>query len=184
MNRIGARSGTIFGPSLAIGLVVGVCVPGLAQSNTQKDAWFGKLNKSTPAANLASPSTPAGKSSEGKSVAGLPSLPADAQGRISAALGKDDSDYRVHPNANGLRAENLRQALVAEFTRRGVEVRSHNVRWGLETRRYGYGDALHSVKAVAPQASANRVEYRRDNVTEWCENGPLGLERGFTLAHH
>ena len=61
MNRIGARSGTIFGPSLAIGLVVGVCVPGLAQSNTQKDAWFGKLNKSTPAANLASPSTPAGK---------------------------------------------------------------------------------------------------------------------------
>jgi len=57
------------------------------------------------------------------------------------------------------------------------------VRWGLETRCYGYGDALHAVKSVAPQANANRVEYRRDGVTEWYENGPLGLEQGFTLAH-
>jgi len=116
-------------------------------------------------------------------VAGLPSLPADAQGPISTALGKDDSGYRVHPHANGLRGENLQQALVAEFTRRGAEVRSHNVRWGLETRGYGYGDALHMLKAVAPQANANRVEYRRDGMTEWYENGPLGLEQGFTLAH-
>ena len=115
-------------------------------------------------------------------MAGLPSLPADAQGPISAALGKDDSDYRVHPNANGLRGENLRQGLVAEFTRRGVEVHSHSVRWGLETRGYGYGDALHAVESVAPQANANRVEYRYDGMTEWYENGPLGLEQGFTLA--
>jgi hypothetical protein len=183
MNRIKARSGTILGPSLAIGLVVGVCVPGLAQSNNQKDALLGKLNKSTPMANLASPSRSAGKSSEGKSVAKLPSLPADAQGPISVALGKDDSGYRIHPSANGLRGENVRQALVVEFTQRGAEVRSHNLRWGLETRGYGYGDALHSVKAVTPQANANRVEYRRDDVTEWYENGPLGLEQGFTLAH-
>jgi hypothetical protein len=183
MNRIGTRSGTILGPSLAIALVFGVCVPGLAQSNTQKEPSFGKLNTSTPAANPASPSTSAGKSSERKSVAELPSLPADAQGPISAALGKDTSGYWVHPNANGFRGENLRQALVAEFTRRGAEVRSHNVRWGLETRGYGYGDALHSAKAVAPHANANRVEYRRNGMTEWYENGPLGLEQGFTLAH-
>jgi nucleoside-specific outer membrane channel protein Tsx len=183
MNRIGTRSGTILGPSFGIALVLGVCVPGLAQSNTQKKPSLGKLNTSTPAANLASPSTSAGKSSEGKSVAGLPGLQADAQGPISAALGKDDSGYWVHPNADGFRGENLRQALVAEFTRRGAEVRSHNWRWGLEARGYGYGDALHKVKAVAPQANANRVEYRRDGVTEWYENGPMGLEQGFTLAH-
>ncbi len=42
---------------------------------------------------------------------------------------------------------------------------------------------MHRVKAVAPQAKANRVEYRRDGITEWYENGPLGLEQGFTLAH-
>jgi hypothetical protein len=52
----------------------------------------------------------------------------------------------------------------------------------METRGYGYGDALNPVRAVAPQANANRVEYRRDGVTEWYENGPLGLEQGFTLA--
>jgi hypothetical protein len=38
------------------------------------------------------------------------------------------------------------------------------------------------VKAVAPQAEANRVEYRRGGLTEWYLNGPLGLEQGFTLA--
>ena len=183
MNRIGTRSKTIFGPSLAIALIVGVCVPGLAQSNAQREASFGNLKTSTPVAKLAGASTSVDKSSERKSVAGLPSLPADAQGPISAALGKDNSGYMVHPNANGLREKNLRQALVAEFTRRGVEVHSHNVRWGLETRGYGYGDALHTVKAVAPRANANRVEYRRNDITEWYENGPLGLEQGFTLAY-
>lgn len=183
MNRIGKSSGTILAPSLGIALVVGVCLPGLAQTNTQKEASAGKLNTNTPVANLASPSTSAVKSSEGKSVVGLTSLPADAQGPISAVLGKHDSSYRVHPNANGLRGENLRQGLVAEFTRRGAEVRSHNERWGLETRGYGYGNALHTAKAVAPRANANRVEYRRDGMTEWYENGPLGLEQGFTLAH-
>jgi hypothetical protein len=53
----------------------------------------------------------------------------------------------------------------------------------MEMRGYGYGDALQKVKAVAPRVNANRVEYRRDGVTEWYENGPLGLEQGFTLAH-
>ena len=54
---------------------------------------------------------------------------------------------------------------------------------GLETLGYGYGDALHPVRAVAPTAQANRVEYRREGLTEWYENGPLGLEQGFTLIH-
>jgi hypothetical protein len=27
------------------------------------------------------------------------------------------------------------------------------------------------------------VEYQRDGVTEWYENGPMGLEQGYTLAH-
>ena len=143
---------------------------------------------SVPVANMASPSTSArtsaaSQSSTGKSATGLSSLPPDAQGPISAALGKDDSVYWVHRSAKGLRGENPRQALVAVFTREGAEVRSHNLRWRLETRSYGYGDALHPVKAVAPRAKANRVEYRRDGVTEWYENGPLGLEQGFTLAH-
>jgi hypothetical protein len=113
----------------------------------------------------------------------LSSLPANAQGPISAAAGKDDSGYWAHPTANGFRTENPCQSLTAEFTRQGAEVRIHNLRWGLETRGYGYGDVLYRIRPVPPQANANRVEYRRDGVTEWYENGPLGLEQGLTLAH-
>jgi trimeric autotransporter adhesin len=138
--------------------VSGLCLPGLAQSNTPQ-----------------------------KSVTGLSSLPTNAQGPISAALGKNDSAYWAHPSAQGFHTENPRHALAAEFTKQGAEilskVRSHNQRWSLETRAYGYGNVLHPVKAATPQANANRIEYRRDGVTEWYENGPLGLEQGFTLAH-
>ena len=117
-----------------------------------------------------------------ESASGLSSLPPDAQGPVSTALGKNDPGYWVHPSAAGFRAENPGQALVAVFTQDGAEVRSRNLRWGLEMQGYGYGDALHPIKAVAPTATANRVEYRRDGVTEWYQNGPLGLEQGFTLA--
>ena len=118
-----------------------------------------------------------------KSASGLSTLPPDAQGPISAALGKNDSGYWVRRSAAGFRAENPAQALVAEFTRDGADVHSGNLRWGLEMQGYGYGDAPRPVKAVAPTATANRVEYRRDALTEWYENGPLGLEQGFTLTY-
>lgn len=65
---------TIFWPSLGIALVVGGCVPGLAQSNTQKQASFAKVDTSAPFANLA---RSAGKPSERKSLA-QPSLLEDA----------------------------------------------------------------------------------------------------------
>ncbi len=113
---------------------------------------------------------------------GLSSLPADAQGPVSAALGKDDSSYWVHAGGNGLHAKNPRHALMTDFTREGAQVRSHDVRWRLATRAYGYGESLVAVNAATPLKEANRVEYRRGNLTEWYANGPLGLEQGFTLA--
>ena len=116
-------------------------------------------------------------------ASGLSGLPANAQGAISAALGKNDPGYWVRPRAAGWHAENPRHALVAHFTRQGAEVRSDNLGWQIETRALGYGSDLRPLKPASPQASANRVEYRREGVTEWYENGPLGLEQGFTLAH-
>ena len=41
----------------------------------------------------------------GKSATSLSSLPLDAQGPISAVLGKDDSGYWVHPIAKGFRGK-------------------------------------------------------------------------------
>jgi FG-GAP repeat/Abnormal spindle-like microcephaly-assoc'd, ASPM-SPD-2-Hydin len=147
------------------------------------DFAFVNPNSRVPVANVASPSKLASASSTANSATGLSSLPAGAQGPISAALGKDNSAYWIHPSAEGFGGKNPQQGLVVEFTRCGAEVRSQNLRWGLEMRNYGYGDSLHPVKRVAPQASANRVEYHRDGVAEWYKNGPLGLEQGFTLAH-
>jgi hypothetical protein len=109
------------------------------------------------------------------------SLPLSAQASISAVLGRDDASYHVVPLANGLRANNPKQALVVDFTPRGVEVRSGGTRWGLVASSCGYGPALMPVADAPPQGSANRVEYRRGALTEWYVNGPLGLEQGFTL---
>ena len=113
---------------------------------------------------------------------GLSRLPADAQGPISAALGKDDSTYWVHAHGNDFYAENPQHALVMNFTKEGAQVRSPDARWGLATRAYGYGESLQAVSTSAPQTKANRVEYRRGSLTEWYANGPLGLEQGFTLT--
>jgi hypothetical protein len=113
---------------------------------------------------------------------GLSTLPVNAQGPISAALGKNDFSYLVRPSHASFHGENPRQRLVVDFTERGAYLRSRDLRWELETRAYGYGDNLQPLKPVTPQADANRIEYRRDGVTEWYENGPLGVEQGFTLA--
>jgi FG-GAP repeat/Abnormal spindle-like microcephaly-assoc'd, ASPM-SPD-2-Hydin len=165
-------------------------VPSLLAPSTRaaKNDLALSSNSSVPVASLASPRrsaapSSANKPSVDKSATGLSSLPADAQGPISGALGKNDSGYWFHPTANGLSGENPRHALRAELTKQGTEIRHHNLRWVLAARGYGYGDALRRFRPVAPQANANRVEYRRDGTTEWYENGPLGLEQGFTLAH-
>ena len=113
---------------------------------------------------------------------GLASLPVAAQGPISAALGRDDSRYRLQANGGSFHAENPQHNLSLNFTRQGVEVRNKDARWGLALRGYGYGNDLRAVRGVAPQAKANRVEYRRGALTEWYINGPIGLEQGFTLA--
>ena len=174
------RYGSIWNISTVV-LALGMCVPISAQSNIEKEAAFASRDSSV--LNMQSSNPLASKSPTRESATGLSSLPADAQAPISAALGKDESDYWVHPSAEGLRGNNPQQALSVNFTKQGAQIRSHNLRWSLETRAYGYGSALHQLKPVSPQANANRVEYQRGGLTEWYENGPLGLEQGFTLAH-
>ena len=109
-------------------------------------------------------------------------LPLPAQARISSVLGRDDSGYHAFTQARGFRAENSAHQLAADFTETGIEVRAGTETWRLALRGYGYGDDLHAGAVVAPQASANRVEYHRGPLTEWYVNGPVGLEQGFTLA--
>src|SRR5262245_2825978 len=112
----------------------------------------------------------------------LSDLPPAAQAQISAALGQDHASYHALARDEGFRVENRKHGLVTDFSASGIEVRAGTATWRLALRGYGYGDELEPVKAVAPQAAANRVEYPRGALTEWYVNGPLGLEQGFTLA--
>ena len=114
---------------------------------------------------------------------GLSSLPAAAQGPISAALGRDDSRcYWFSATLDSFHADNPQHALAVDVTPHGVEVLNNSVRWGFELRGYGYGAERLAVSMAAPRAKTNRIEFKRGTLTEWYINGPLGLEQGFTLA--
>lgn len=112
----------------------------------------------------------------------LADLPLAAQGQVSATLGRDRPSYHAVPQAGGFRIDNTRHGLSADFGPEAVRVRAGDVSWGLSLVGCGYGDEPPAAEAASPQASANRVEYRRGALTEWYLNGPLGLEQGFTLA--
>jgi hypothetical protein len=117
---------------------------------------------------------------------GFASLPTAAQSAISAAIGRDQSDYHARPTGNGgFRMLNSGGGLAAEFARSGVVVRAGargGAGWGLTLEEYGRGKSMNLVSSAVPQANANRVEYRRGGLTEWYVNSPLGIEQGFTLA--
>jgi len=110
-----------------------------------------------------------------------PGLPPVAQAHVSATLGREVSGYHVSRSDAGFHAENARQRLAADFLPQGVRVSHGAERWTMSLRSYGYGDVIQSLDRVVPQASVNRVEYRRGSLTEWYVNGPVGLEQGFTL---
>jgi hypothetical protein len=113
---------------------------------------------------------------------GISTLPAAAQARISADLGRGSPAYRVRKRGAGLDMVNAGQKVAARFTARGIVVRAGNASWGMALRAYGYAGAMQAVNQVGPQAGGNRVAYRRGILTEWYFNGPFGLEQGFTLT--
>jgi hypothetical protein len=110
---------------------------------------------------------------------GFSSLPAAAQGPISADLGADDSGYRIV----GLSARNLAQGLSARFERSGVTIAGGRTPVTISLRASGRTSMLQALPVVArPHVQANRVDYRHGSVDEWWSNGPLGLEEGFDLG--
>ena len=112
---------------------------------------------------------------------GLSSLPIQAQTSISAALGRDQRAYHAKRDGHAWRLENRKHGLRADFTTRGVEMRSGAARFGLRLAGLGRGARLEAVAASKPEAKSNRIDYRRGGLSEWYVNGPLGLEQGFTL---
>jgi hypothetical protein len=114
---------------------------------------------------------------------GLLSLPAAAQGPVSAALGGSSNAYRVVSAAGGFHAASPAQHLSLSFTANGVSVSSGVAQLGLALRGVGYGNRLRAVGSSVARPSVNRVDYApAGGVRVWYANGPLGLEQGFDLA--
>jgi hypothetical protein len=164
----------------------------------------------TAQASFQQPAAKAARHTTNRARQGLSSLPAAAQAVVSATLGENDARHQVRPkigaqlrradvprascpssgmakmamaqSVGALTAQNPAQALQADFTRQGMEVRSGQTHWRLALGGYGYGESLEKVAEAAPQSRGNRVEYKRGPLVEWYVNGPVGLEQGFTLA--
>ncbi len=113
----------------------------------------------------------------------LADLPAPAQAAISAAIGRDQAAYHATLREDGsLDLANPAQDLQGRFSAEAATVYAGGAEWNLRLSAWGYGGALQHAEPVAPSATANRVEYRRDGLSEWYVNGPQGLEQGFTLT--
>jgi hypothetical protein len=131
-------------------------------------------------------SRPASSPKSTSQAAGFAGLPASAQSAISKAIGRDQPDYDAQPTGDGgFRMLIPRGSFTADFDQTGVGMRvgsAAGAEWAVAVKKFGRGDSLDALSPVAPLANANRVEYRRGELTEWYVNSPLGLEQGFTLT--
>jgi len=114
---------------------------------------------------------------------GTHQLPADAMPVISATLGQHSPQYKVKKGRSGYSTENPANHLTARFTSEGVGLQRLRAQWGMQLTGWGYDGNVTAAAKVAPHSIANRVEYARENLTEWYVNGPLGLEQSFRIAH-
>ncbi len=117
----------------------------------------------------------------GLSHEGFFGVPVALQGALSATEGGGDSSYLIGAARGELGAANPAQHLQLSFGRSGVSLRSGATHLGLRLRAIGYGSSLRALGEAQPRVTANRVAYRRADLSEWYVNGPLGLEQGFTI---
>lgn len=99
-------------------------------------------------------------------------------------------DYGVREQPGALVMPNPVQGYRAHLTADGVRIEQPGLADGavpLTLVSYGCADRQQAVARQRPAVRGgagqpSRAEYARGGVTEWYENGALGLEQGFTLA--
>ena len=92
--------------------------------------------------------------------------------------------YSVKNSGDGtFRGDNPKQRLHVEFDERATRLQHAQGDVSFHLSGYGYGQHLGTPAEAKPAATANGVEYRRGELTEWYKNESSGLEQGFTLAH-
>src|SRR5262245_52419526 len=121
-------------------------------------------------------------------TASRPGAPTEARGAqatpgglraayVAAVQARASEVSRVERAATGLSAANPAQDFTASFTRAGLQiapVKAEGSSWSTAPARWGCEGDLSTVEGAEPEASGNRVEYRRGSFVEWYVNGPLG----------
>jgi FG-GAP repeat len=99
-----------------------------------------------------------------------------------------EAEYRVLDAPDGsLVAPNGAQHIRVRFSNDAVRIETLSAasrQWTMSLRlaRFGREGSLAGALEVPPVADADRVEYRRGELTEWYVNEARGLEQGFTIA--
>ena len=120
-------------------------------------------------------------SARASAAGGFARLPVPLRGLVSGTLGRSDRAFWVRRAGAGFVLVNGAQGFSADFSDSGVRVAAPAGRLELSLAGVGYGSSLRPFGLRAPSADRNRVFYAKGAVTQWYENGPLGLEQGFTL---
>ena len=115
------------------------------------------------------------------SAGGSAALPVALRGLVSGTLGRSERVFWVSRAGAGFVAANRAQGFSATFSHSGVRVSARGGRLALSLTGVGYGSSLRPLGSRAPTAEGNRVSYAGGPLVQWFENGPLGLEQGFTL---
>ncbi len=148
-------------------IVIGIALIAAVAAALWLAAWARRT--SSPAVAVASAS-PAGVN---------PSWWAAAQASIAA------QEYEPSFADGVLQAPNRAHAFRVRFADDRVAIGprtgSASWRWTWRTLSLGRGGESTAFTSVRPRAHGSRVEYERGDVVEWYENGPAGLEQGFTL---
>jgi hypothetical protein len=120
-------------------------------------------------------------SAHASAAGGFARLPVPLRGLVSGTLGRSDRAFWARRAGTGFVLVNGTQGFSARFSDSGVRVSARGGRLALSLAGVGYGSSSRPPGSWAPSADGNRVSYADGALTQWFENGPLGLEQGFTL---
>lgn len=111
---------------------------------------------------------------------------------IQAAQAQGGAEYALSQQGEAMSGRSVAQAMELRFDARGVRLTGMSASappsWQVSTRllRFRCGGTTQPLSEATPTASTEairnrKVAYERGSLTEWYENGPLGLEQGFTV---
>ncbi len=121
------------------------------------------------------------RGSEAFVPAGLMRLAPRERETLLASAAASMPGYRIQPDGAGWRATSAPQQLRSHFGAGGVTVSAGGTTLGLQLRSLHAGTRSEVIAATRPHVAGNRVEYTSPAVTQWFQNGPVGLEQGFTV---